>query len=174
MGAGAKEKVLTEAEKHEHLVELIGKFDTAMLVTRMANGGLRSRPLAIAEARPDGGLYFATSIESGKVHELDDDPHVNVAMQNGHRHFVSVSGRARIERDRRLIDRLWSDSWKVWFPDGKNDPALCLIAVEPTEAEYWDSSGATGLRYLFEAAKAFATGTRPDTDDRQNAKLPNL
>lgn len=169
------DKVLTEAEKRKHLAELIGHFDTAMLVTRTASGGMRSRPLAIAEARADGRLYFATSIESGKVHEIDVNPHVNVAMQNGHRRFVSLSGRAHVERDRSLIDRLWSESWKVWFPQGKNDPALCLVAVDPTEAEYWDSSGATGLRYLFEAAKALATGTRPEgNDDRQNAKLPNL
>ncbi|MEP6653032.1 MAG: pyridoxamine 5'-phosphate oxidase family protein [Myxococcales bacterium] len=169
------EKVMTDAEKREHLVELMDHFETAMLVTRTAGGGLRSRPLAVAEARADGGMYFATSSKSGKVHEIDDDPHVNVAMQNGHRQFVSVSGRAHVERDRGLVDRLWSESWKVWFPDGKDDPTLCLIAVEPTEAEYWDSSGATGLRYLFEAAKAFATSTRPESnDDRQNAKLPRL
>jgi hypothetical protein len=35
----------------------------------------------------------------------------------------------------------------------------------PSEAAYWDSSGATGLKYLFEMAKACVTGTRPDTDD---------
>lgn len=163
---------MTENEKRQKLADLVQKFDTAMLVTRTQQGELRSRPLAIAEARKDGTFYFATSIESGKVHEVVVDQHVNVCLQEG-RQFVSVSGRARIERDRGLIDRLWKEDWKVWWPQGKDDPALCLLAVDPTEAEYWDASGAAGLRFLFQAAKAYVSGTRPpDNDDGQNAKVP--
>jgi general stress protein 26 len=152
-----------EAEKREHLQKLLGGFDTAMLVTRSADGGMRSRPLAIAEKR-DEALYFATAAESPKVEEIEADPHVNVAMQDGRR-YVSVSGVARLVRDRELVERLWSESWKVWFPDGKDDPSLRILIVEPTEAAFWDGSGAHGLKYMFEMAKAYVTGTKPSSDD---------
>jgi len=98
------------------------------------------------------------------VIELETDPHVNVAMQSQSR-FVSVSGHARISRERSLIDELWAESWKVWFPKGKDDPALSIVIVEPFEASYWDASGTTGLRYLFESAKAYLKGTQPSSDD---------
>lgn len=162
---------MNERERREKLAKLVAEFDTAMLVTRTAQGQLRSRPLAIAEAGEDGTFYFATSIESGKVHEVEGDDHVNVSLQKG-RSFVSVSGRARIEQDRALIDRLWKEDWKIWFPEGKDDPSLCLLAVDPTDAEYWDASGIAGMRFLFQAAKAYVTGTRPSgDDDRQNSKV---
>jgi general stress protein 26 len=160
----------TEAEKRQHLVALMKDFDTAMLVTRAADGGLRARPLAIAESEDDGSLYFATQIDSPKVAELHQDPRVSVTMQ-GKTKFVSVTGTARIVRDRTLVDGMWKESWNVWFPKGKDDPELCLIEIDPHEAEYWDQSGGKGLRYLFDAAKGYVDGRTPGTDDTQNAKV---
>ncbi len=164
-------KTLSKAEKQEHLHELVTGFDTAMLVTRVADGSLRSRPLQIADAEEDGLLYFATSIESPKVKEIEANPQVNVTLQDGRR-FVSITGMASIVRERALIARLWSEAWKVWFPKGKDDPSICLLAVDAHAAEYWDQSGSKGLSYLFEAVSAYIKGTRPDDhDDTQNAKV---
>ena len=154
---------ISEAEKQARLSKLVSQFDTAMLVTRTGDG-MRARPLTIADAQADGTMYFSTAVESPKVHELEADPHVDVVMQDGRR-FVSLSGTARIVRDRALIARLWKASWKVWFPAGPDDPSLCLLRVDSTEAAYWDMSGTAGVRYVFEMAKAFVTGTRPPSDD---------
>jgi general stress protein 26 len=156
---------LTDAEKRERLNELLGGFDTAMLVTRTEGGGLRSRPLSIVHNEDDRrALYFSTSIDSPKVRELEADPRVNVCMQDKRR-FVSVTGVARLVKDRALIDRLWSEAWRVWFPGGKDDPSLRILIVEPSEAAYWDASGLEGVIYLFEMAKAYVTGTKADSDD---------
>jgi general stress protein 26 len=163
---------LSEREKRDRLRDLMEGFSTAMLVTRTDDGGVRGRPLRIAELGDDGVLYFSTAIDSPKVHELQADGHVAVVMQD-HRRFVSVSGIARIVQDRVLIDRLWSEAWKVWFPGGKDDPSLCVVVVEPFEAAYWDVSGARGIRYVFEMAKAYLTGRRPpsDSDERHTAHV---
>jgi general stress protein 26 len=160
---------MTEKEKRDHLHKVIKGFRTAMLATRTPTGALRSRPLAVADNRGDD-LCFATSIDSPKVREIAADPHVNVSMQDSNQ-FVSLSGRARVVTDPLLIEDLWSDAWKVWFPEGKNDPSICIVIVDVLDAEYWDQSGTKGLRYLFDAAKAYVNGTRPDTDDSQNAKV---
>lgn len=159
---------LSESEKRQRLRNLIAEFDTAMLVTRTEDGGLRSRPLAIAHRdgaqEDDQALYFSTAIESPKVQELLADPRVNVSMQDKRR-FVSVTGVARVVKDRLLVDKLWSDAWKVWFPKGKDDPSLRIVVVEPSEAAYWDASGVEGVKYLFEMARAYVTGTKADSDN---------
>jgi general stress protein 26 len=166
---------MTEAEKRAHLREVMADFETAMLVTHGADGQPRARPLAIARAEhgePDGVLYFPTSLSSPKVEEIAADPQVCVTMQD-RRRFVSVSGMAQIRRERVLVESLWSDSWKVWFPEGKDDPLLCLVAVVPTAAEYWDMTGGKGLAYLFEAARALVQGRKAADrlDDEHNAKV---
>jgi general stress protein 26 len=156
---------LTESEKRAHLKKLMDDFDTAMLVTRTEDGGLRSRPLSIVHNDDDHErLYFSTAIDSPKVRELQIDPCVNVCMQNK-RQFVSVTGVARVVHDRALIDKLWSEAWKIWFPKGKDDPSLRILIVDPSEAAYWDASGLEGATYLFGMAKAYVMGTKPGSDD---------
>jgi len=164
--------VISEGEKRQRLSELVSRFDTAMLVTRTDSGGIRARPLSIADSGEDGALYFSTAIESPKVQELESDPHVAVVMQ-GRRRYVSISGVVRVVRDRALIERLWSPSWRIWFPQGKDDPSLCLLHVEPTEAAYWDMSGRQGVKYVFQMAKAFLTGAKAssDEDERHTARI---
>jgi general stress protein 26 len=163
---------MSDTAKREQLAKLIAHFDTAMLVTKMSDGRLRSRPLAVAAHEGTAELLFSTAIDSPKVGELEHDPHVNVVMQEKRR-FVSITGRARISRDRALIQRLWSESWKVWFPGGKDDRSLALVVVEPEEASFWDASGIEGVKFVFEAAKAYLTHQRPpsDSDDKRTAHL---
>lgn len=157
-------KTISDPEKRLHLRKLIDGFDTAMLVTRTADGSLRSRPLAIADDHQGDELFFSTGVETAKAHEIEADDNVNVTMQDKAR-FVSVTGKARLSQDRALIEKLWSEGWKVWFPGGKDDPSLRILIVTPSEASYWDASGIEGLKYLFGMAKAYVTGTRPASDD---------
>lgn len=158
-------------ERRETLLALVREFHTAMLVTHAADGGLRSRPLELAEVREDGTLVFATGLDTPKVAELERDPRVAVTLQDGKR-FVSLTAIAAVVRDPAAVERLWSEPWRVWFPEGKDDPSLVLLEVRPSEGEYWDRSGWKGLKYAFQAARAVAHHERPQVDDdKQNAKV---
>jgi general stress protein 26 len=171
-GRHAYGMVMTDSvQARSHLLSLLHGFDTAMLATRTVGGGVRGRPMGFAEVQDDGKMLFSSSLDDPKVAELQADPHVAVLMQ-GKTQWISISGTARIVRDRSLIDRLWSDSWKLWFPEGKTDPMLCIIVVDPTEGEYWDNSGTHGVRFAIEAAKAYLHGRTPDARKMdENAKV---
>ena len=151
-----------EPEPKSHLWDLIGKFATAMLVTRADGGRMRARPLSLASAHEGGKLYFATSLDSPKVEEIEADAEVLVTLQNSVC-YVSISGTARISRDRGLVERLWSEGWRIWFPEGEGDPSLAIVEVTPREAEYWDQSGVRGIKYALEMVKAYAKRTTPES-----------
>jgi general stress protein 26 len=151
-------------DAHQQFHDVLTHFKTAMLVTRTPGGRLHARPLAIAQVQPDGDVLFATALESPKVAEIEADPEVLVTFQGGSR-FAVVGGTAGVVRDRDLVDKLWSEAWRIWFPGGKDDPSLCLLRVKASDGEYWDNSGLKGLTYLYAGAKAYFTGTRVDTDD---------
>lgn len=151
----------------KHLHELVDDFDMAMFVTQSPNGQLRSRPMVLADAEADGTLWFLTQRHSPKVDEIAHDSQVNIAMQSSTK-YVSLSGRAMPVEDRDKVNSLWNESWKVWFPGGKDDPNLVLVKVVGDIGEYWDSSGSSGLKYLIEAGKAYFSGTRPDVDNDPN------
>ena len=152
------------AQTTDRLQDLLHDFDAAMLVTRTATGQLRSRPMALADIEPDGTLWLLTQRDSGKMDEIARDSHVNVALQSKAK-FVSISGTISPIDDRRKVAELWNEAWKVWFPGGKDDPQLVLLRVQGDTGEYWDNSGLSGIKYLFEAGKAYLSGQRPDVDD---------
>jgi general stress protein 26 len=156
--------------RREEFLSVLTRFDHAMLVTRDPSGGLRSRPMAIADSSEDGRLWFMSNVHSGKQEELAEDDHVNVAMQGGGQ-FLSITGRARVVRDERKQDELWSETQRVWFPDGPRDRNLVLIEVLPVEAEYWDGSGLKGLKYLFNEAQAIVGGSALDENARVHGKI---
>lgn len=143
---------MTESQVRK-LDELINDFQTAMLVTRSIEGKLRARPMAIARHADGGTLYFATRADDGKLEEILNSPDVAVTMQ-GDGEYLSISGRARIQTDQLIAEELWSESMRLWFPEGSSDEQLTIIVVEPQCAEYWDRTGLRRLEFLWEAGKA--------------------
>lgn len=158
------------SERHEHLYDLIADFGTAMLVTGSSAKTMHARPMTIVELRPDADAYFMTSIESPKVSEIEQDSNVLLTFQSSSQ-FASVRGVAHVDRNKELIKHHWKESWKVWFPKGVNDPSLCLIRFEAIEGEYWDSAGVQGVKYAFEAVKAYIKGSTPKADGKQHGKV---
>jgi general stress protein 26 len=160
----ALENHLMPTQPDNKFHDILEDFDTAMLVTRNHQGELRARPMVVADVDADATIWFLTQHESGKIGEILADEHVAVTMQSSTR-YVSLTGLAEPVDDPGKIDKLWNESWKTWFPGGKDDPTLCLLRVRGDRGEYWDNSGGSGIEYLYEATKAYITGTRPDVDD---------
>lgn len=154
----------------EHLHDLIKDFRSAMLTTRTPDGGVHIRPMAVAKLAKDEELFFATGLTTPKVDEIVKNSAVAVTFQSSSE-FATLYGTARISKDRALIEDLWSEAWRVWFPGGKDDPNLCLLAITPTSAEYWDSSGLEGFKYLYEGLKAVMQKRPPTHDETQHAKV---
>ena len=129
----------TRQESIEKLKGLTEKIDFAMLTT-IAGGKFRSRPMSTQEFDEQGNLWFFTSDETHKVDEIEADNRVSVAYsQPDDNVYVSVFGHAAIVKDRAKIEELWSPILKAWFPEGLDDPTLCLLKITVAEAEYWDS-----------------------------------
>ena len=148
----------------EHLYQLLEGFDTAMLVTRADDGKLHARPMAVAELHADADAYFVTSIDSPKVAEIYADADVLLTFQSSSQ-YAAVYGRVNVIRDPGLVERLWKEAWKVWFPRGKADPSIAILRFDADHGEFWNAAGLRGVRYAFEAAKAYIRGETPQTDD---------
>lgn len=157
-------------DQQQHLYDLVKDFGTAMMVTRTRDGHPHARPMAVGQLLPDAQAYFVTGIDTPKIVEIENDAETLITFQ-GKAEFATLSGVVSIERDPAIIDRLWNESWRTWFPKGKEDPSLCVLRFEPREGEYWDDSGMQGLKYLFRGTKAVLQGERPAVDPDQHAKV---
>jgi general stress protein 26 len=137
-------------------------------VTRARDGHMHARPMAIAEMRADADAYFVTSIDSPKVAEIYADADVLLTFQSAHQ-YAAIYGRVNVVRERALIDRLWKETWKVWFPRGQSDPAIALLRFDADRGELWNDLGQLGVQYSFEGTKAYVSA--PPKDGRGHARL---
>ena len=149
------------------LYELIKDVKIAMMTTIDTDGTLHSRPMYNQDADEHGDLWFFTKINSPKTTELSRDNEVNLGYCDpSKQHYVSVSGKAEIVRDRQKNEEKWSEGLRTWFPEGKDDPSIALIRVHPAEGEYWGSPSSTVLP-LYGYAKAALTGQSPKTEQEK-------
>ena len=124
-------------DNRKKLQSLIKDIGFAMMTTTMSDGMLRSRPMAsrLDDEEFDGTRWFFTHDQEPKVHEILENPQVNLAYADPSKNdYVSVSGEATLVKDKAKAKELWNPFYKAWFPDGLDDPHLGLIRVDVTHA----------------------------------------
>lgn len=159
------------------LHDMIGDIKIAMMTTRREDGHLVSRAMATQEKQaPGADLWFMTTAETHKLDELEREPHVNLAYYKDRtREWISVSGLARVTRDREAIQRLWAADWKAWLPEEgdprhgtPDDPRIVLIGVDVHTATWFEARSQPVV--LFEMARGWMTGKEPDVGTMHQAR----
>jgi len=156
----------------EKLRELVKDIDFCMLTTVDEGGDLHSRPMSSnGDIDEDGDIWFFTNASSLKVSEISKLPKVNVSFADpDNQRYISVSGTAQLVRDRAKIDELWRPEFKMWFPEGKDDPEVALLRVNLEKAEYWDSPSST-IGYALSFVSSLVTGKEPDLGENRKVNL---
>lgn len=161
---------MTNSEKKlKELDDLIAGIETAMFTTRRPDGHLVSRPMATQKRISESDLWFVTNTDTHKIDEIHLDPNVNCSYYNNKSHeWVSVSGVARVSRDKHRIKSLYKSEWKAWFPDeggkrtgGPDDPRIALIFVDADSVTYMKNDKPRPI-ILWESIKARVTGRPAD------------
>ena len=164
--------VQKRAEDLQKLRELVKDIDFCMLTTVDENGDLHSRPMsANGQIDPDGDIWFFTGVSSHKVSEIAKLPKVNVSFADPkNQHYVSVSGTAQLVRDQKKIEELWKPEFKMWFPEGKDDPEIALLRIALEKAEYWDSPSST-IGYALSFVSSLVTGKEAEFGENKKIDL---
>jgi general stress protein 26 len=162
----------TRSDSLEKLREIIKDIDFCMLTTIDGGGDPHSRPMSSnGDIDPDGDLWFFTQASSAKVSEVEQSPKVNVSFADpDNQRYVSVTGVAHLVRDRKKIDELWRPQFRMWFPEGKDDPEVALLKVSLEKGEYWDSSSST-IGYALSFISALVTGKEPNLGENRKVDL---
>jgi general stress protein 26 len=139
---------------------LLKGMTVGMLTTQAGNGETHSRPMLVHDVDEDGWMWFITDRDSRKACELIHSPNATITFQSprGDR-YVSVYGMAVVIRDDFELNRIWNPTYRAWFPKGKRDPQIVLVAVRAVRLEYWVVPKSRLTRVLG-AAAAMLTGRR--------------
>ena len=155
---------LTSQEAIEKIKELSEKARICMFCTELDRLPVNSRPMGLQETDENGNLWFISSETSNKNFEIKEAKRVQLYfMNNSNSEYISDFGDEFIYTDRSTIEDKWSPMANAWF-DGKEDPNVSIIRVEPKETYYWDTK-AGKLVSLLTFATAAITGNKTDHSD---------
>ena len=159
-----------QSDQVQKLWSLMKTVGFAMLVTEDGDH-LRGRPMAANQSEFDGTLWFYTRASSHKVSEVEHDSRVCVTYaEPSKQDYVSLSGRARLRRDKETIQSHWSEGLRTWFPKGQDDPDIAILEVRVDMAEYWDAPSST-MVHAYGYLKAVTTGTPPSPGENEKVTL---
>lgn len=145
----------------EQVAEVMKSTKVAILTYQDAEGRLVSTPMGTQDFEDPGTVWFITEAESDKVRAITADPRVNVAYASGNG-WVSLSGTARLSRDRAKLEELWDASASAFMPGGPEDPGTALLEVSGDTAQLWESPGRMTL--AVQVLKGLLTDDQPAKD----------
>ena len=129
------------------------------------------QPMASFAEKEEGAVYFYTNKSSDLAKDTGASHDVMLVVQAKDQEFQAcIHGVLTPEHDRARIDKYWSPFVAAWFPEGKDDPDLIMMKMDAKDARIWASKRGP-VNYLFQVAKANATGTLPDVGGKADVTL---
>jgi len=165
------ETILESKKAVEKLKELVKHGDICMFTTLDKDGRINSRPLSTADVDDDGNVWFFTNEFSEKIHDLSNNNSVNLIYANPDRNtYLNISGSCVVVVNREKNSKLWNSFLKAWFPNGLDDPKLCLLKVMTEDAYYWNSSSSK-MVVAFNILKAIVKNEKYDEGEEGKLSL---
>lgn len=136
---GTKMENMTGIEAAEKIKELAEAARTCLMMTMLDQRPFNVRPMALQKVDEYGSIYFMSDRNSDKNKNLEQNNEMHLTFSNSAKsEYLSLYGRAKVYRDQREIDEMYSAFVNTWF-DGKNDPNITIIRFIPEAGHYWDT-----------------------------------
>ncbi len=127
----------TDAEIKDRFWKALKRDMTVMLGLDAARDG-HTQPMTAQIENDEGGpIWFFTARDNSIIEALGRS-HRAIATfaDKGHNLFASISGELSVDTDRTVVERLWNPFVAAWF-EGKDDPRLALLRLDPERAKIW-------------------------------------
>ena len=154
----ATTKSLSEKEAIAKFQALVNEVSICMFTTIDDEHRIMSRPMLTVNIDDDGNAWFFTNEYSEKINETSKDNTVNLIYSHPTKNiYIHVTGSCRVIIDRKKMEELWNSHMKSWFPDGLDDPKICLLKVTTENAYFWNNESSK-MNHFLSMISSIATG----------------
>lgn len=152
--------ITADMDAIEKFQALLKDVNICMFTTVDENQQISSRPMLTTRIDEEGNVWFFTNEFSEKISDVSKDNIVNLIYSHPPKNiYVNVRGTCSLVIDRKKMEELWNPDLKKWFPDGLEDPKICLIKVSTESAYFWNHSSSK-MRLLFQMIRSITKGDR--------------
>ncbi len=134
---------LNNKEAIDKLKSLVEDITICLFCTDLkTDDGSTCRPMSAIKVCDQGNIWFFSEKDSDKNKAIVSDKNVQLFFSHPAKgSYLVVNGEAEIILDKSKIEELWTPVAKIWFKEGKDDPTISIIKVNPSNAYYWDTDG---------------------------------
>lgn len=128
-------------EGQKKIKDLVEDIKTCMFTTTDEECNVFSRPMFTVKVDNEGHLWYFTNEFSERTRDIAAGKQVTLVFSHpGKNSYMNVYGNCELVHDKNKMKDLWQPALKAWFPEGIEDPSVCLLKVVIDEAFYWDNS----------------------------------
>jgi len=89
-------------------------------------------------AHPLTDIYFTTNTSSSKIKHLASSNKASVYLYDAKTfEGVLLLGAAQEIKDKKIKDALWHDSWKIYYPAGKDGGDYSILKFTPASYKFY-------------------------------------
>ena len=158
----------------EDLRERLWKeLDDARIVMLGLVGGEphHMQPMAAFGDKAGDAIWFFTKKDTDLVRQTGEGHQAMICIMAKDMEFQAcIHGVVVQDIDRGKMEQFWSPYVSAWYPEGKDDPDLTMVRLDPKDARVWVSQRGP-LSYPLKIAKANATHTLPDVSGKKDVSL---
>jgi general stress protein 26 len=147
------------------LLSVLRTFRSGVVVATTDGARLVSTPVALADSSRDGRIWLLARPGAERLNALLTRP-VTVTLQAGEK-YLAIAGSLRHVVSEAKLDEIWTESFRAWFPRGKQDLDLVLLQLRARQIEFWETGSLHPVRSWMNAARALLTPEEeaPETVD---------
>ncbi|MBS1600143.1 MAG: pyridoxamine 5'-phosphate oxidase family protein [Bacteroidetes bacterium] len=139
---------LSDQPAIKKLQEMIKDIRVCMFFTEVHTKE-QGRPMSVADIDEDGIIRFLSDKNSEKIASIKNEDEVHLVFSHpGKEMYLDLYGDASVSEDKSEIDACWTPLAKAWFPEGKDDPNICVIRIYPVKGNYWDTQHGKMIEFL--------------------------
>jgi general stress protein 26 len=120
------------------IAKQLRQMDICMMVTVSKRGQCNSRPMSNnRDVKYNGDVYFFTYEKTQKVRDIGANPQVCLNFEGSKDLYISITGKAKLIRNKTSFAEHWNESLSQWFKEGIDTPGMLLIHVKGARINYW-------------------------------------
>jgi general stress protein 26 len=129
--------MMAKNDLKQNVVELIERNRYSKLITFGPDNAPRGRIMTNLPLGKDMVIWFATGLSTSKIKDIKKNPNVSVFVDDANDLTnASITGKAEIVTDARLLKKFWQEPFGFFFPGGPSDRDYCLLKIIPKKVEY--------------------------------------
>lgn len=129
------------------------------------------QPMTAFHDEGESTLWFFTKHDTDLVKDVGAGRTAMFCVMAKDRELQAcIAGQLSASHDRERIEKYWGPMVSAWFPEGKDDPSLCVLRFDMSDAQIW-LSDQNPVKFYWEMVRANVTDTPPDVGDRANVSF---